>query len=135
MPFARHVGTVAVLRQQLGEEDIVSWLYRFQFVAPDLMTIESCYDASPRRSAAGAIIELRKHQPVVGQSIEIWRIDLASLEADIGIPQIVGKDNQNVWAIIRRNERGGREDREAEMGQEKISCGSHMWSGGQRKSD
>ena len=99
------------------------------------MTIESCYDASPRRSAAGAIIELRKHQSVVGQSIEIWRIDLASLEADIGIPQIVGKDNQNVWAIIRRNEGGGREDREAEKGQEEISCGSHMCLGGQRKSD
>jgi hypothetical protein len=51
-------------------------------------------------AAAGRVVELGVAQPVTRQRIDIGRADLAAVAADVGPPQVVREDDEDVGPLI-----------------------------------
>jgi hypothetical protein len=55
----------------------------------------------PRRTALGAVIELRKPHSTCCQFIEVRRPDFSAETSDIGVSQIIGHNKDNIWLFGR----------------------------------
>ena len=64
------------------------------------MRIQAREDGRTRGAAATAIIEMRKPQSLLSQSIDIGRFNLAAKTADIGIAHVVGKQHDNIRSVL-----------------------------------
>jgi hypothetical protein len=61
-----------------------------------LVRRETGQERGPRGAAASRIIELREPQSAGGKLIEIGRVDLAAVAADVGETHVVGEDHDDI---------------------------------------
>ena len=105
VPLARHVRPVAGRLERFGNRHHVA--PQFALVArqvpvarhqPDtrLMLIHPRQQRSPRRAAAGRIVELRKPQSPPSQPIQIRSVDLPAITADVREAHVVRHDQDDV---------------------------------------
>jgi hypothetical protein len=106
MPFAGHVGAVAVITEQFGNVDVVAGFDRLKFVATHLVTVESGGEAGAGGSATGAVVEIRENETVLGEAVQVRGVDFAALEPGIRKPHVIGHDDENVGAVIGYSDRG-----------------------------
>ena len=108
MPFAAEIGLVVLLLQHLGDGDaalvqIAGIAFRSVAVGEDadagLMRMQAGQQRGARRAAAGGVVELRIAQAVGRQAIQVGRLDLAAVTADIGKSHVVVEDDQDVGAV------------------------------------
>ena len=109
MPFARVVGAVARGFQELGKEPgprgtrslgpaakPLAAVAGRQRIATNRLRIEAGEERRPARPAAGCVRGLRKPQSPARQPIEVRRVDLAAIRAEVGEAEIVGEDHHHV---------------------------------------
>jgi hypothetical protein len=68
--------------------------------------------------AFGRVVELREAQPFRGQAVEIRRLDLAAVAADIGETHVIDENKQDVRPC--RFGRRGRGERRSALEQQKT---------------
>ena len=50
-----------------------------------------------RRPAAGGVVELGEAEPVGGEAVEVRCGDLPAVASEVGIAEVVGEDEENIW--------------------------------------
>ena len=68
-----------------------------------LVRIQAGEQARPGRAAAGRVVELREPQAAGGQPVEVRRVDLAAVAADVREAHVVGEDDDDVRPAAREN--------------------------------
>jgi hypothetical protein len=53
----------------------------------------------PRGATVGCDVEVRCHQPGARERIEVRRIDLAAVDAEVAVAEVVGHDDHEVGAL------------------------------------
>ena len=96
MPFAGHIGAVAVIAEQFGNVDVVAGCDRLEFIATYLVAVESGGEAGPARTAAGAVVEIGENKAVLGEAVQVRGVDFAALKSGIRKPHIIGHDDANI---------------------------------------
>ena len=105
MPLARHQRRVPGGPQHLGDRyaaltqvaAIAGQPVIFHHVADaGLVLVKARHERGTSGAAAGRVVELRQAQPALGQPVEMGRLDLASVAADVGETEIIGHDQNNV---------------------------------------
>ena len=65
------------------------------------MGMESRHQCGTRRAAEGTVVELRESQTAFGQSVQIRRLDLAAVTAEVGVAQVIRHDHDDVRPLGR----------------------------------
>jgi hypothetical protein len=65
-------------------------------VPPDLLRIVAREEHAARRPAAGRVVELREPQAIFCQPVEDRRLNFTAIAAEVGVPQIIGQNDQDV---------------------------------------
>ena len=125
VPLAHHAGVVAGGPKDLGNGDGVR--LREPLVAagvglvvhqPDagLMRVQAGQQTGTTGAAAGAVVELAEPQAVLREGVERRRGDLPAVAAEVGVPEVVGEDEQHVrfrgrfgHDHVRRREKPGKQ--------------------------
>src|SRR5262245_2229705 len=114
MPFADRVGRVARGPQYFGDRDGVAvQIAAIPVVATvvhhmsdaRLMRVKPRQQRRPRRTATRRVIELSKAHAVSGKRVQIRRIDLAAVTTYVRKTHVVGHNDDDVWARLRRRSR------------------------------
>ena len=69
--------------------------------------IDTREEHCPTRGTTGGSVEVCKSDPPCGQGIDGRRGNFAAVDADIGKPQVVCENQNNVGSVIRHRESGG----------------------------
>ena len=64
-----------------------------------LMWIEPGQQACPARAASADVVELRESQPAGREGIQVRRVDLAAIAADVAETDIIGEQDDDVRSI------------------------------------
>lgn len=115
MPLTCHQSHVAVLSKHFGHSDAVVIeesliVDRRTFVGlfarrerhvsdAHLMWVQSRHQCRSGRAATAAVVELIEANAAMGQSVDIGRVDLASVTTDVRVAHIVHHDQDDVGAI------------------------------------
>ncbi|MBA7659634.1 hypothetical protein ES703_67619 [subsurface metagenome] len=109
VPLAGHVRTVTGLFEHLGDgytavvqvaaiTVITSVIHHVSDAC--LVLVEPGHQRSPRRAAAGGVVELRKAQAAGGKSIHVGRVNFTTIAADVRISHIVSHNQNNVRPFV-----------------------------------
>ena len=63
----------------------------------DLLRVIAGEHRRARRPAARGVVELREAQTAFGERVEIRRLDFAAVTTEVGIAEVIGKDEKDVW--------------------------------------
>ena len=105
VPLAAHVGAVAVALQRLRDRgaamvEVAGVAFGPRVVREDahagLVRMESREHRCPRRAASRRVVELREAQAVRRQAVEVGRLDLAAVAADVREAHVVVEDQHDV---------------------------------------
>ena len=127
VPLAGVIGTVTDLlesfRKQLGPSRALILVAsssgnRGEGIAPDLLGIIAGEESAPGRPAARGVVELGEAKAVLRDRVEVGRVDLTAVAAEVGVAEIVREDEEHVRAGC-----GGSTGEEKEEGGEQQ--GSH----------
>ena len=114
MPLARHIRAVASIANQIDDRDnvliqvaLISWL-SLLFLGEKLVhvaqsatvVINAGHQQRPRRRTGSTDVEVRKSQTIAGESINIWRRDLAAIHPEIRKPHIIANNQENVRVLV-----------------------------------
>ena len=108
VPFADESRRIARVMQIIGERALIQGQAELGFVAGvriELVTetrlITAGQEAGTRGTAIGGRnIAVGTADAGGGQGVDIWRRhQLAAVDADVGVPQIIRNDNQDVWFV------------------------------------
>ena len=83
---------VAGLLQHLANGDTLLEILRFVPAVTsmsNLLAVQSRQERGPSRTTDGVVIELREPQSVTGQRVNVRRVDLAAVAADVRPAQII----------------------------------------------
>jgi len=78
-----------------------------------LMRIQPREQTRPRRTTPSRVVELRKAQPISGESIQIRRGNFTAISSDVSKAHIVGQNNEEIRPVrvgcecIRVEQRSG----------------------------
>ena len=106
VPLARHHGAVASALQHFGDGHGViaqvaligaSAIIAHHVADAGLVRMQAGQQGGARWAAAGEAVHLRKARAVRGEAVEIGRVDLGAVAADIGIAEIIGENEYDVW--------------------------------------
>ena len=81
------------------------------------MRMESRHQGRPRRAAERTVVELREAHAAGGQAVQIRRLDLAAVTAEVGVAQVIGQDQHDVRPLCGENLAGGKRQAEQRGGQ------------------
>ena len=115
MPLADHVGVIAGAAEQLRQRGhaivevalvadcapLVGGGPLVHVAQAVQMRVDAAQQHGARGRAAGVCIEVGKAHAVVGQRIEVRRLDLAAERTHVGIAQVVAEDDDDVWPARR----------------------------------
>jgi hypothetical protein len=78
-----------------------NWITYCDIQATDIhgMRVAPREQGCPRGGAAGGVFESGKPDAVPGQRVDMRRFNLSSVTPEIGIPQVIGHDQNNVGLI------------------------------------
>ena len=93
VPLAGHGGEVAGPAQHLGRRDGPA-----QGGVARLEGVATGEEADARGVALGRVGELAESQPARREPIQVRRLDLAAVAAEVGVSEVVGHDDQHVGA-------------------------------------
>ena len=103
MPLARVIRPVAGRRQQFGQQPcpgrpagLIPPPHSRHAVTPDRLGVVAGQESPAGRPAAGGVVALREPQPAVGQPVEVRRLDLTAVAAQIGKAHVVGQDHHDI---------------------------------------
>lgn len=103
VPFAGVITAVSGWAKQFGQQGRPRGAMSpgtaadaWQFVPPYLLGIITGENDRAGRPTAGGVVELGEPQAVAGQLVQVGRLDLPAIAAEIGVAQIVGEDEQDV---------------------------------------
>ncbi len=105
VPLAAHVRLVAVALERLRDGDaalvqVAGVALGTRVVGEDadagLVRVQAGQHRRPRRAAARGVVELREAQPVGGEAVEVRRLDLAAVAADVGVAHVVVEDQHDI---------------------------------------
>ena len=105
VPLAAHVGVVAAGLQHLRDRhaavvEVAGVALRAGVVGEDadagLVRMQAGQQRGARRAAARGVVELREAQAVGGEAVEVGRVDLAAVAADVGVAHVVVEDQDDV---------------------------------------
>jgi hypothetical protein len=91
VPLAGHRGEVAGGLQNLGQDHGAAEAFVTRLSAP-----AAGEEAHARRMALGGVVELREPEPVRGEPVQDWCLDLRAVAADVREPEVVREDHQEV---------------------------------------
>ena len=120
VPLAHHVGAVTGGLEGLGDRDTATIQLAAIAVGAaivhhvsdaGLMRIKPGEQRGARRAAAGRVVELRETHPALRQRVEVRRLDLTTVGTEVGVPHVVGHDDDDI-----RPRRGSGETRRPEQG-------------------
>ena len=109
MPFARHECLISSPFQQrghgdtaVGQESTIARLVIVRRHRPHarLMRIEPCQQRSSGRTTSCRIVHLRHAQPATGHGVKVRCPNLSAVTAQIGVAEIIGKNEEDVWALV-----------------------------------
>ena len=60
------------------------------------MRMQSRHQGRTRRAAERTVVELREPQAVRGQAVQIRRLDLAAVAAEVGVAHVIRENNDDV---------------------------------------
>ena len=113
MPFTGHHGLITRRLQQLGDGRQIIGQARaisgfFHLAVPaakgagakaGVGRIAPCQERGTRRAAAPVVIKVAKAQAVCRHAVEVGRIDLTAIAAEIGVARIVGHNDNDVGTL------------------------------------
>jgi hypothetical protein len=115
MPFADGIAPIADRPEGLGDRQaavvqlaaVSGMTPVFRHVAdPGLMRVEPGQEARPGRATAAGVVELGEPQAFRRQLVKGGCLDLTSVTADVGIPDVVRQDHNDVGTGRRGRNRG-----------------------------
>ena len=65
-------------------------------IAPNLLGVIPREKGSPRWPASRRVVELGEPQPAGGEPVQVGRLDLAAVAAQVGEAQVIGEDDDDV---------------------------------------
>ncbi len=97
VPFPAQVSPIASILQAIRDGEGLG----LQSISNGhLLPILACQKGSPRSPALGGVVEVCVAQTVLGQLIQIWGFNLSAKTADVGVPQVVGENDDYVRPVI-----------------------------------
>ena len=111
VPLPTHARGIAREAEALAEGDHV---FREELFLPlaAVAWVEPGEEGSTRRGALGVVVELRELHPLGGESVDVRRVDLAPVAADVGPAHVVRHDEEDVGGL--RGEGGGGQQQDGE---------------------
>ena len=111
VPLPTHARGIAREAEALAEGDHV---FREELFLPlaAVAWVEPGEEGSTRRGALGVVVELRELHPLGGEAVDVRRVDLAAVAADVGPAHVVRHDEEDVGWL--RGEGGGGQQQDGE---------------------
>jgi len=114
MPLARMIGTVTGRLEKLGQKlgparataPVAPELAARDLVPVDLLGIVARHHGCPRRPTTGRVIKLGKAQALLRQGVKVRGLDLTPVTTQVGIPQIIRQNDQDVGPAMLFSESG-----------------------------
>ncbi len=99
VPFAGDQCPIADGPQHLAEGCAV-----FHVIVTDAISIVSGEQFGSRRVALGRVVELREAEALLGKLVDVRRIHLAAVAADVRVPHVVDHDENDIWLRFCRRQ-------------------------------
>ena len=96
VPLAAHAGAVACGEQSLGDGDALGVEAYAHARDAALLSIHAGEQRAARGAAATAVVELRETHSVVGEAVDVGRVDLAAEAAEVRVAHVIDHDEHDV---------------------------------------
>jgi len=96
VPLSRMVTAVASFSEVVRQQPRPGRKFLLRGIHADLLRVVTSHQRGPRRPAAGGVVELRISQAASCQSVEIGGLNLAAVTTEVGKPEIVGQNDDDI---------------------------------------
>jgi len=87
VPFSNHSGLVACRLEKFGDGHLPG---------AQTIAVNSAHQGGPGWPATGGVIELGKAQAVLGQFVQVGRVDFPAEASEVGKAHVVGENDDDV---------------------------------------
>ena len=105
MVFSRGEGAVASVSQDLAKRHRVSHL-AMRLIHAALLARILPLASRPWREALSRVVHLRESNAILGQLIDVRRINFASVATEIGPAHVIYEYKDDIWSIVREGTEG-----------------------------
>jgi hypothetical protein len=69
-------------------------------VTSHLLRVVATEKGGPGGPASCGVVKVGETEAVLGEGVEVWSFDLRSIAAEVGVTEIIGQDEEDVWLGI-----------------------------------